>query len=99
MQLGKVVGTVVSTKKDEKLEGLKLQVVKYIDADGKPTGAFVIAVDSVGAGVGEVVLTAAGSSARLTSTTKDKPVDTVIMAIVDTIEIGGVIRYEKSRDE
>lgn len=99
MQLGKVVGTVVSTKKDEKLEGLKLQVVKFTDLEGHPTGALVIAVDSVGAGVGEMVLTAAGSSARQTAETKDKPVDTVIMAIVDEIEIGGENKYSKSRDE
>ena len=95
MQLGKIVGTVVSTKKDEKLEGLKLQIVKFINADGSFTGGLVVAVDSVGAGVGEVVLVAAGSSARQTQTTKDKPVDTVIMAIVDELEIAGKHVYIK----
>jgi len=95
MNLGKVVGTVVSTRKDEKLEGLKIQIVQFIDLDGKPTGGLVTAVDSVGAGVGEVVLTAAGSSARQTPTTEGKPVDTVIMAIVDEIEVGGKSRYVK----
>jgi microcompartment protein CcmK/EutM len=95
MQLGKIVGTVVSTMKDEKLVGLKLYIVKYIDIDGKPTGSLVVAVDSVGAGVGEIVLVAAGSSARQTTTTKDKPVDTVIMAIVDEIDIDGTSRYKK----
>ncbi len=95
MQLGKIVGTVVSTQKDEKLTGLKLQVVKNVDFDGNTTSGFVVAVDSVGAGVGEVVLTAAGSSARQTDITKDKPVDTVIMAIVDVIEIDGEKRYVK----
>lgn len=95
MQLGKIVGTVVSTQKDEKLTGLKLQVVKNVDFDGNPTSGFVVAVDSVGAGVGEVVLTAAGSSARQTDITKDKPVDAVIMAIVDVIEIDGEKRYVK----
>lgn len=95
MQLGKIVGTVVSTKKDEKLEGLRLMIVKYIDLDCKPTGGLVIAIDSVGAGVGEIVLVAAGSSARQTQITKDKPVDTVIMAIVDQLEIDGEIRYIK----
>ncbi|MEI8054597.1 MAG: EutN/CcmL family microcompartment protein [bacterium] len=95
MQLGKIVGTVVSTKKDEKLEGLKLQIVKFINADGSFTGGLVVAVDSVGAGVGEVVLVAAGSSARQTQTTKDKPVDTVIMAIVDELEIAGKHVYVK----
>jgi microcompartment protein CcmK/EutM len=95
MQLGKIVGTVVSTQKDEKLVGLKFHIVKFVDIDIKPSGGFVIAVDSVGAGVGEVVLTAAGSSARQTWLTKDKPVDAVIMAIVDVLEIDGETRYVK----
>jgi len=95
MQLGKIVGTVVATQKDHKLEGFKFHIVKHIDTDGKPTGSMVVAVDSVGAGVGEVVLTAAGSSARQTEFTKDKPVDTVIMAIVDVLEIDGKEKYIK----
>ena len=95
MQIGKIVGTVVSTKKDEKLEGLRLNLVKYVDVSGKPTGNFVIAVDSVGAGVGEIVLVASGSSARLTKTTEGKPVDAVIMAIVDILEIDGEKKYVK----
>ncbi|MCK4608821.1 MAG: EutN/CcmL family microcompartment protein [Gammaproteobacteria bacterium] len=95
MQLGKIVGTVVSTRKDEKLVGLRFHVVKFVDPDGKSTGSFVIAVDSVGAGVGEVVLVAAGSSARQTKTTEGKPVDSVIMAIVDELEIDGKTRYLK----
>lgn len=95
MQLGKIVGTIVATQKDEKLEGLKFHVVKHVDFDGKPTGGFVVAVDAVGAGIGEVVLSAAGSAARQTYLTKDKPVDAVIMAIVDVIEIDGNERYVK----
>ena len=95
MLIGQVAGTVVSTRKDEKLEGLKFQVVKVVDLDGKPTGAYVVAIDSVGAGPGEVVLYATGSSARQTNQTKDKPVDAVIMAIVDSIEINGTTRYLK----
>lgn len=95
MQIGKIVGTVVSTRKDEKLEGMKFHIVRHVDIDGKPTGSFVIAVDSVGAGVGEIVLVAAGSSARQTTLTKDKPVDAIIMAIVDVLEIGGETRYVK----
>lgn len=95
MQLGKIMGTVVSTQKDEKLEGLRFHIVQFVDTNIKPTGNFVIAVDSVGAGVGEVVLTAQGSSARQTKITKDKPVDTVIMAIVDVLEIHGEKRYVK----
>lgn len=95
MQLGKIVGTVVSTRKDEKLEGLKFHIVKFINLDGTFTGGLVIAIDSVGAGVGEVVLVAAGSSARQTNITKDKPVDTVIMAIVDELEVEGKNIYKK----
>ncbi len=95
MQLGKIVGTVVSTQKDEKLVGLKFHIVKHVGLDLKPTGSFVIAVDSVGAGVGEVVLTAAGSSARQTDLTQGKPLDTVIMAIVDVLEIDGKQQYVK----
>ncbi len=95
MQIGKVVGTVVSTRKDEKLEGLKMHMVEFVDLDGRPTGGIVVAIDSVGAGEGEIVLTAAGSSARQTNITKEKPVDAVIMAIVDQVEIGGVNKYIK----
>ena len=95
MQLGKVVGTVVSTRKDEKLEGLKLLIVKYVDVDCKPTGALVIAVDSFGAGIDEIVLVASGSSARQTKVTEGKPVDAVIMAIVDILEINGEEKYVK----
>lgn len=95
MQLGKIVGTVVSTRKDEKLEGLKFHIVKFINLDGTFTGGLVIAIDSVGAGVGEVVLVAAGSSARQTNVTKDKPVDTVIMAIVDELDVEGKSVYKK----
>jgi microcompartment protein CcmK/EutM len=95
MVLGKVVGTVVSTRKEEELAGLKLLLVKACDADGKPTGSTVVAVDAVGAGVGEVVLYASGSSARQTKVTKDRPVDATIMAIVDQVEIDGARRYVK----
>jgi ethanolamine utilization protein EutN len=95
MQLGKIVGTVVASRKDEKLEGLRLQLVKYVDTDGKPTGSFVVAADSVGSGVGEVVLVACGSSARMTLATDNKPVDAVIMAIVDILEIDGDTKYVK----
>ncbi len=96
MLLGKVIGTVVATKKDPALEGLKLLLVKTADVDGKASGAIVVAADSVGAGVGELVLYAAGSSARQTIETKDRPVDHVIMAIVDQVEVDGTLRYDKA---
>lgn len=87
MILGKVIGTVWSTRKDEALVGSKFLIVRQIDLEYKPKESTVIAVDSVGAGVGEVVLVAQGSSARQTTITKNKPVDAVIMAIVDKLDI------------
>jgi microcompartment protein CcmK/EutM len=87
LTLGKVIGTVWSTRKDEKLVGSKFLIVKELDLHKKLKDSFVVAVDSVGAGVGEVVLFATGSSARQTNQTKNKPVDAVIMAIVDKLDI------------
>ena len=84
MLIGKVIGTVVATKKDPELDGLKFLLLRSADVDGRATGSVVVAVDAVGAGVGELVLYAAGSSARQTETTKDRPVDHVVMAIIDS---------------
>ena len=95
MNLGLVVGTVVATRKEEELEGLKFLLVRALDLEGKPTATQVVAADAVGAGVGEVVLWAAGSSARQTKVTKDRPVDATIMAIVDAVEVGGQTKYRK----
>ncbi len=96
MQLGKVIGTVVASRKEEELGGLKLLLVKACDVDGQPNGATVVAVDAVGAGVGEVVLYVSGSSARQTKATKDRPVDATVMAIVDEVALEGERRYVKS---
>jgi len=85
--LGKVIGTVWSTKKDENLVGAKFLIVKQLDLNFNEKENFVVAVDSVGAGEGEVVLVATGSSSRQTEFTKNKPVDAVIMAIVDKLDI------------
>jgi ethanolamine utilization protein EutN len=87
MFLGRVIGTVWSTKKDENLVGAKFLIVKEVTLDLKEKDRFVVAVDSVGAGEGEVVLVATGSSSRMTSFTKDKPVDAVIMGIVDKLDV------------
>lgn len=96
MVIGLVVGTVVSTRKEPELVSLKFLLVKPCDVAGKPTSAQpVVAVDAVGAGVGEVVLYASGSSARQTVMTKDRPVDATIMAIVDSVEQDGQTRYQK----
>jgi len=85
--LGKVVGTVWATRKDESLTGMKFLIVQHVDLDYKLKEQHVVAVDSVGAGVGEIVLVATGSSARQTEVTKNKPVDAVIMAIVDKLDL------------
>jgi len=95
MILAQVLGTVVSTRKDRGLSSLKLLLCRELDPAFAPTGNFVVAVDAVGAGAGEVVLVASGSSARLTEVTRDKPVDAVISGIVDTVEIDGRDAYSK----
>ncbi|MEM9291376.1 MAG: EutN/CcmL family microcompartment protein [Acidobacteriota bacterium] len=99
MQLGRVAGTLVATRKEQRLEGLKFLVVRQIDVDGQETGAYVIANDAVGAGVGELVLWASGSSARQTELTRERPCDAVVMAIVDSWEVGGEVVYQKGRDD
>jgi microcompartment protein CcmK/EutM len=96
MKLGRVVGTVVASRKDEKLEGLRMYMVQDLSLSVAGKDSFVVAVDSVGAGVGEVVLYASGSSARQTRATDGRPVDAVIMAIVDTVEVDGAVAYDKS---
>lgn len=96
MLLARVVGTVVSTRKDTHLLGLKLLLVREVDAAFEPSGAWVVAADAVGAGVGELVIVAQGSSARLTEVSKDRPVDAVISGIVDNVEIDGRDAWLKS---
>jgi len=93
--IGEVVGTVVATRKEERLSGLKFQIVKIIDMDLEPTGQFLVVADAVGAGKGETVLCAQGSSARLTDKTKDCPIDAVIIGIIDTVEIEGDLVFQK----
>ncbi len=87
MILGKVVGTVWATRKDEDLVGMKFQIVKHVDLNYKVKETFVVAVDTVQAGVGDVVLVTSGSSARQTSETKNRPVDAVIIAVVDKLDV------------
>lgn len=89
MKMGRVIGSVVATRKDPSLEGVKLLVVENLTLDLKPEGGYVVAVDAVGAGSNEVVLYASGSSARQTAMTRDRPVDAVIMAILDSFEAHG----------
>ncbi len=99
MQIGKVMGEVVSTHKEASLSGLKLLLLMPADEAGKPKGAPIVAVDGIGAGVHELVLFASGSSARQTEVTKDRPVDTVIMAIIDSINCKGEQTYSKNLAE
>jgi microcompartment protein CcmK/EutM len=96
MLIARVIGTTVATIKDEKLVGRKLLIVRQTDEQGRPTGKPFVAIDSVDAGEGDLVLTAAGSSARQTNITKDTPVDAVIMAIIDSLEVDGQVVFRKS---
>ena len=95
MLIGRVVGSVVSTRKDEKLEGRKLLVVQVHDHQNRAVEQYVVAVDSVQAGPGDMVLYATGSSARQTTITENRPCDAVIMAVVDSWDLGGANVYEK----
>jgi microcompartment protein CcmK/EutM len=93
--LGKVIGTLVASRKEPTLDGLTLLVVRACDVEGKPNGGIAVAVDAVGAGLGEVVLYCSGSSARQTQVTQNRPVDATIMAIVDQIAVDGDVRFVK----
>jgi len=99
MLLAKVVGTVVATRKDARIEGLKFLLLKQVNPESLKEGGFVVANDAVGCGAGEYVLYASGSSARQTEVTKDRPCDAVVMAIVDSWEIAGQRLYEKHSSE
>lgn len=98
MLLARVAGTVVASRKEESMVGHKFLLLRQVTADGKETSNFVVATDAVGAGVGEMVLYATGSSGRQTELTKDRPCDAVIMAIVDSVEMDGKRVYDKVRD-
>lgn len=95
MLIARVVGTTVSTIKDEKIVGRKLLILRQTDEAGNPIGKPYVAVDTVNAGVGDLVLTAHGSSARQTNLTDKRPVDAVIMAMIDTLEVDGKITFTK----
>ena len=95
MQLAKVVGTVVASRKEPSLEGLKLLLVRGADEEGQESGSFLVAADAVGAGPEELVLVATGSSARQTQLTDKRPVDAVVMAIVDSWSVADVVKYKK----
>jgi microcompartment protein CcmK/EutM len=94
MILGRVAGTVVATRKDERLEGFKLLVVRAVEPDGRPKDGYVVAVDTVSAGVGELVLVVSGSSARMATGCADRPVDAAVAGIVDEVDVppAGAVR-------
>ena len=87
MLLAKIVGTVVTTRKDPRLVSNKLMVARPVDPRGKAEGAYLVAVDTVDAGIGETVLIVSGSSARMAAGMKDCPVDAAIVGIIDTVDI------------
>ena len=98
MILAKVVGTVVSSHKAPKIEGIRFLLLEKIDpVTLKGKNDFVVSMDSVGAGLGEIVFYVSGSSARYTSATEGKPADSTIIAIVDNIEINGSHSYQKDK--
>ena len=96
MLLGKIVGTLVASRKDEKLEGYKFLVVRRLNIENEETGDYVVAADAVQAGLGDVVMYATGSSARQTAITDRRPCDAVIMAVVDTWDVNGIVKYQKA---
>jgi microcompartment protein CcmK/EutM len=87
MILARVVGTVVATRKDPRLEGKKLLILKPVSPDGKDENGYVVSVDTVGSGIGERVIAVSGSSARMAEGCKDIPVDNAIVGIVDEVHL------------
>jgi microcompartment protein CcmK/EutM len=96
MLIARVIGTTVSTVKDTNLTGRKLLILRQTDETGSPAGKPYVAVDTMDAGIGDLVLTASGSSARQTNITRDTPVDSVIMAVIDSLEVDGKVVFRKS---
>lgn len=99
MQIARVIGNVVATRKVDKIRNYKLLVVEPVDLTGKPSGKHLIAIDSVQAGPDEIVFIVEGSSARMAVAEKDVPIDTAIIAIIDSIERDGKIVFKKSENE
>jgi microcompartment protein CcmK/EutM len=95
MRIARVIGTAISTIKDYKVKGRKLLMLRQTDQHGELVGKPYVAVDLVDAGVGELVLTGHGSSARQTNQTKECPVDAVIIAVIDHLEVDGDIVFRK----
>jgi len=99
MKLAQVAGTVVASRKDPQMEGVPFLLLRDLTVENKPLKDYVVAADPMGADRGEVVLYSTGSSARQTQITKDRPNDAVILAVVDTWEVGGKVVYVKAEAE
>ncbi len=99
MQIAKVCGTVVSTHKSETLRGIKLLLVQFIDAQGNPLSEYEVAGDTVGAGMNEWVLVTRGSSARKETGQQQRPVDAMIVGIIDTVNAASQMLYSKKDAE
>ncbi|CAG0959290.1 Ethanolamine utilization protein EutN [Anaerolineae bacterium] len=97
MLIARVVGDVVATIKDDKMIGRKLLIVREVTTENEIVGKPIVAIDTVDAGIGDVVLIAQGSSARQTNLTKETPTDAVIMAIVDSLDVQGNVTFRKGR--
>jgi microcompartment protein CcmK/EutM len=99
MVIGEVIGTVVATRKTDNMEGLPLRIVRRVSTTySAPTDSYVVAVDVVGATEGELVMLTSGSAARNTHLTDARPVDAIIIAIVDRWQVDGILRYDKSQE-
>jgi microcompartment protein CcmK/EutM len=96
MKLALVIGSTISTMKDEALSGRKLLIVREADDTGAPVGSPFVAVDTVSAGIDDLVLVATGSAARYTKFTRDIPTDATIVGVIDSLEEGGKVTYRKS---
>ena len=95
MRIALVIGSTVSTIKDETIRGRKLLIVRNADTAGKAQSEPYIAVDTVSAGTGDLVMVTAGSSARFTNQTTDLPIDAVIVGVIDSLELSGQVSYRK----
>ena len=95
MRIALVIGSTISTIKDEVIRGRKLLIVRNADTEGNVTGEPYIAVDTVSAGTGDLVMVTDGSSARYTNQTSNAPVDAVIVGVIDSLELGGEVSYRK----
>ena len=99
MQIAKVRGTVVSTHKTRSLTGIKLLLLQFIDVDGKPQPDYEVAADMVGAGVNEWVLVTRGSAARTEQGNQERPIDAMVVGIIDTVSVDNSSLYSKKDSE